>query len=235
MLVALGGCHQEASRGTVDTPTAGESEHEGRTEPTGASGAAGSARAEPMHLPFDDFAPTDAADPYTYHRTLSPGCTLAFQRWWGTPPDPGAPVEQVAVRSARLAGAAGYALVYDVGHGEERVWRRGEGYQVALAFEGCTPAAVDAVLAESEALTTPRLGTRMPEAEPVCMGPRAALVLHTATPSRAGVYTDDMPIQGEHLNWMVPGVGCVTYPVLSNRVPCGGGSHPWVASTLCQQ
>jgi hypothetical protein len=142
----------------VDTPTAGESEDEGRTEPTGPSGAAGSARAEPMHLPFDDFAPTDAADPYTYHRTLSPGCTLAFQRWWGTPPDPGAPVEQVAVRSARLAGAAGYALVYDVGHGEERVWRRGEGYQVALAFEGCTPAAVDAVLAESEALTTPPAG-----------------------------------------------------------------------------
>ncbi len=92
MLVALGGCHQEASRGTVDTPTAGESEDEGRTEPTAAPGAAASARAEPMHLPFDDFAPTDAADPYTYHRTLSPGCTLAYQRWWGTPPDPGPPV-----------------------------------------------------------------------------------------------------------------------------------------------
>lgn len=226
------GCHGEASQETEEAPAA-----EGESVPTDdtPSVARSTAREEPMRLPFDDFRPSADADPYSYQRTLSAGCTLSYQRWWGIPPDPGAPVSHVAVRSARLAGVAAYALVYDVGGAEERVWRRGEGYQVALTFEGCTPAAVDAVLAGSEALTSPLLGTDMPGAETVCMGPRAALVVHMATPSRAGSYAPDMRIQGEHLNWTVPGVGCVTYPALSTDVPCGGGSHPWVATTLCQQ
>lgn len=193
------------------------------------------AREEPMRLPFDDFRPSEGTDPYTYQRTLSPGCTLSYQRWWGIPPDPGAPLSQLAVRSARLAGVAAYALVYDVGGGEQRVWRRGDGYQVALAFEGCSPAAADAVLAESEAQMSRPLGAEMPDARSVCVGPRAALELHLATPSRAGAYDPAMPIQGEHLNWTAPGVGCVTYPGLATNVPCGDGSHPWVATTLCQQ
>lgn len=248
--VLLAGCQREGSQDTVETAstvgpeeTASRGEERGgerlsADEPQGGRLSADElqgGRAEPMRLPFDDFAPAASADPFTYQRTLSPGCALTYQRWWGTPPDPGPPVSQVSVRSARLAGVAAYALVYDVGSGEQRVWRRGEGYQVALAFEGCTEAAVDAVLAGSEALPSRPLGTAMPAAQSVCVGPRSALVLHLATPSRAGTYDPAMPIHGEHLNWTAPGVGCVTYPGASSSVPCGGGSHPWVATTLCQQ
>lgn len=239
MLLAapVSGCHRDASQGTVETPATESAEaREEAPAVEGTPATAGTAaREEPMRLPFDDFRPSPGASPYSYQRTLSPGCTLDYQRWWGTPPDPGHPVSHVALRSARLPGVAAYALVYDVGGGEQRVWRRGDGYQVALTFEGCTPAAVDAVLAESDALLSRTLGTTMPGAQSVCVGPRDALVLHLATPSRAGMWDPNMTIQGEHLNWTAPGVGCVTYPGISINMPCGGGSHPWVATTLCQQ
>lgn len=239
------GCHREGSRGAVETPgttqgptrdTDGEgtSAEPERTEASPA-GEAANAREEPMQLPFDDFWPDVNANPFTYTRTPAPGCNLVYERWWGTPPDPGPPVSQVSVRSARLPDVAAYVLVYDVGDGEERVWRRGDGYQVAITFQGCTPSAVDAILGGTDTLMTRPLGTTMPAAQSVCVGPRNALALHVATPSRAGTYDPSMPIQGEHLNWTVPGVGCVTYPGMSNDAPCGGGSHPWVATTLCQQ
>ena len=75
----------------------------------------------------------------------------------------------------------------------------------------------------------------MPAAVDVCVGPLDALRRVRAVPSRAGVFDPGAPIQGEHLNWMVEGVGCVTYPALSGAVTCEGASLPWVATTLCQQ
>jgi hypothetical protein len=65
-----------------------------------------------------------------------------------------------------------------------------------------------------------------------------ALVPGTAEPSRAGVYDPSMPIVPEHLNWMVEGLGCVTYPGRATRTAsCASAAEPApvVTRTLCAQ
>lgn len=63
---------------------------------------------------------------------------------------------------------------------------------------------------------------------------RAAL----AVPSRAGVWSPEMPIVEEHLNWTVEGAGCVEWP---NRpgislANCGSNAAlPLVRRRLCMQ
>jgi hypothetical protein len=79
----------------------------------------------------------------------------------------------------------------------------------------------------------------LPPAATVCVEhDGGALALGTARPSRAGVYDPSMPVVPEHLNWMVDGVGCVTYPGGATRqATCapGGGPAPVVTRALCAQ
>jgi hypothetical protein len=78
---------------------------------------------------------------------------------------------------------------------------------------------------------------RMPGPVDVCIRSDTGLQHGVATPSRAGVYDPKAPIVPEHLNWTVPGVGCVEYPNPNGAVGgCGNGVKAVVvAKALCQQ
>jgi hypothetical protein len=79
----------------------------------------------------------------------------------------------------------------------------------------------------------------LPPAATVCVEQDGgAMVAGTARPSRAGVYDPSMPIVPEDLNWMVDGIGCVTYPGgASSQATCapGSGPAPVVRRRLCAQ
>lgn len=214
------------------------------TSDPGPTAAAGSStdttntanRSEPIRLPYEDFAAGNrSGDRYAYTRTLAAPCSVVYERWWGMPPHPGAPMEVISVRSAMFAGAGGATPVLVTSNGEQRVLRRTAEYQANLSFDRCSNAEVDALLRATEVDLMPTIGTDMPAPVDVCMGSPGAMARHTVTPSRAGVYDPDAPIQGEHLNWTVPGAGCVTYPALSGAGRCEGANLPWVTTTSCQQ
>jgi len=199
--------------------------------------ATGAAVSEPIRLPFVG-ASGNAEYEYIFTETLPSGGVLTYQRWRGLPEHPGAPITRVRVRSARFAGVGGFTPVYVMDDGDQHVFRRGPAaspYQANLIFTRSTDAEVDGVLARTEVALTAALGTELPAPVDVCVGPVDALRRHRAVPSRAGVYDPEHPIQGEHLNWRVDGLGCVTYPALSGVVPCEGAPLPWVATTLCQR
>jgi hypothetical protein len=200
-------------------------------------GAGATQAVEPIRLPFPDAA--GVADPEFVFTTAQPsGCRVTYQRWWGTPDRPGSPIVRVRVRSAMFAGAGGATPIDVLDDGEQRVFRRGpasDRYQANLIFESCTEPEVDAVLAQTQVTLTAPLGTQLPDAVDVCVGAQGSLTRRRVVPSRAGVFDPAQPIQGEHLNWMGAGVGCVTYPALSGAVTCEGASLPWVATTRCQQ
>ena len=194
-------------------------------------------RQEPIRLPFPGATGSDESE-YVFTTSLPSGGFVTYSRFRSPPQDPGPPLTRVRVRSAQFAGAAGATPVYVMGDGAQHVFRRGpesDPYQANLVFTGSDDAEVDDVLARTDVLLMPPLGTTMPAARDVCLGPVDALRRHRAEPSRAGTYDPALPIQGEHLNWITAQAGCVTYPMLSSAVRCEGAMLPWVATTLCQQ
>jgi len=226
------GCTR-AAEPTSETPASPSDEH-------GAS-ATGSATgvlvSEPIRLPYLDATGNDAFA-YVFSEALPSGTIVTYQRWRGLPERPGPPVVRVRVRSARFAEGGGFTPVYVMEDGAQHVFRRGPAatpYQANLIFTRSTDAEVDDVLARTEVTLTAALGAELPGPEDVCVGPIDALRRHRAVPSRAGVYDPAEPIQGEHLNWTVDGLGCVTYPALSSVVSCEGAPLPWVATMLCQR
>lgn len=237
-MVCLAGaaCGGEPAGGGAGGTTSPPIQTTGDPSATNAAQTADGARDEPVRLPYPDFGSGDrSGQSYTYSHALTNVCSVVYQRWWGMPPTPGGPMEVRAVRSAMFGGAGGPTPISMTTEGEQRVFRRTRDYQANLTFAGCTDAEVDAVLRITEVDPMPSVGSALPAAADVCLGTQGAMTRHTATPSRAGVYDPDAPVWGEHLNWMVPGAGCVTYPALSARARCDGESLPWVATTLCQQ
>lgn len=86
--------------------------------------------------------------------------------------------------------------------------------------------------------TTPTDDTTLPDAIDVCVQVEGADAQPgRAVPSRAGVYDPHAPIDPTYLNWMVEGLGCVSYPHDGPpRVSCTRGAmRPLVTPVLCQQ
>lgn len=81
-------------------------------------------------------------------------------------------------------------------------------------------------------------GERMPPPVEVCIVESSgAHVRATLTPHWAGMYSPDLPVIPEDLNWRDPGGHCMSPPVGSiTRVPCPDGEAiPLVTPVLCQR
>jgi hypothetical protein len=78
----------------------------------------------------------------------------------------------------------------------------------------------------------------LPEPIDVCVDVVGALPQAArATPSRAGTYDPNAPVDPALLNWRTESFGCVSWPdPIAPRVDCGAGvAQPRVVSVLCQQ
>jgi hypothetical protein len=90
-----------------------------------------------------------------------------------------------------------------------------------------------------EARAQPARTPPLPPPATLCLvAPGAAPRVVVATPSLAGMYDPRVTPLPEHLNWTVPGVGCVRWPSSATpRIACSGDGAvlPRTERTLCQQ
>jgi hypothetical protein len=102
---------------------------------------------------------------------------------------------------------------------------------VILACAACTPTATRSSTADGGEAA-------LPAPVEVCVSDDAGLRVGRAVPRIGGVHSPREPISPQELNWMVDGIGCVTYPgPESRRQPCAAGrpSLPVVRRVLCMQ